>query len=91
MHTNNRLFDDMARLITGAAGAAQGVREEVETLLRAQAERLIADMDLVTREEADVLRDLAANARADAERLEARVAALEERIAALEGKGESAA
>ena len=55
--TSNRLLDDLARLATDALGAAQGVRREAETVVRAQAERLLRDMDLPTREEGDVLRD----------------------------------
>ena len=50
MPPSNRLFDDFARLMTDAAGAAQGVRREAETVIRAQAERLIRDMDIASRE-----------------------------------------
>lgn len=83
--TSNRLLDEFARLVTDAAGAAQGVRREVETVVRGQLERLLKDMDLATREEVDVLRDMAAAARDDNERLGARLAVLETRLAALEG------
>ncbi|SFV17262.1 BMFP domain-containing protein YqiC [Methylobacterium sp. 174MFSha1.1] len=73
----NRLFDDFARLMTDAAGAAQGVRREAETMVKAQVERLLRDMDVATREEVEVLRDLVASLRAQNEALTARVAALE--------------
>ncbi len=77
MPPSNRLFDDFARLMTDAAGAAQGVRREAETVVRAQAERLIRDLDVASREELDVLRDLVTTLRTQNEALAARVAALE--------------
>jgi BMFP domain-containing protein YqiC len=77
MQGSNRLFDDVARIFTDAAGAAQGVRREAETVFKAQVERLIRDMDIASREEVDVLRDLVATLRSRNEALEARVAALE--------------
>ncbi|MFC6789474.1 accessory factor UbiK family protein [Methylobacterium komagatae] len=77
MPPSNRLFDDLARLMTDAAGAAQGVRREAETVVRAQAERLIRDLDVASREELDVLRDLVTSLRTQNEALTARVAALE--------------
>lgn len=73
----NRLFDDFARLMTDAAGAAQGVRREAETMVKAQVERLLRDMDVATREEVEVLRDLVASLRAQNDALTARVVALE--------------
>ena len=75
--TQNRIFDELGRLFTNAAGAAQGVRQEVETVLRGQAERLIADMDLVTREEFEAVRTMAQLAREENEALKARLDALE--------------
>ena len=78
--TSNRFFDEMARLMTDAASVAQGVRREAETVLRSQVERWIAELDLVKREDFDVVRDLASKARAENERLAARVAALEARL-----------
>jgi BMFP domain-containing protein YqiC len=78
---SNRLLDDLARLATGALGAAQGVRREAETVIRAQVERLLRDMDLPTREEVDVLRDMVVAAREENERLAARLQVLEERLA----------
>ncbi|MHC5652551.1 accessory factor UbiK family protein [Stappia sp.] len=73
----NRVLDDLAKLMTDAAGVAQGARREVETMFRAQAERFLGDMDLVKREEFDVVRDMAARALDAVEALEARVAELE--------------
>ncbi|MBE7199362.1 MAG: accessory factor UbiK family protein [Parafilimonas terrae] len=81
MPPSNRLFDDLARLMTDAAGAAQGVRREAETVVRAQVERLIRDLDVASREEVDVLRDLVTTLRTQNEALAARVAALEAKAA----------
>ncbi|WP_243371204.1 accessory factor UbiK family protein [Microvirga solisilvae] len=78
--SSNRIFDELARLATDAAGAAQGVRREVETVVRSQFERLIKDMDVATREEVEVLRELVLATRAENERLEARLKALEEKL-----------
>ncbi|WP_419906061.1 accessory factor UbiK family protein [Hoeflea sp.] len=77
----NRILDDFARLMTDAAGAAQGVRDEVETALRAQAERVLNSMDVVKREEFEAVQEMAARARDDNEALLARVEALEKRLA----------
>ena len=77
MPPSNRLLDDFARLMTDAAGAAQGVRREAGTVMRGQVERLIRDMDIASREEVDVLRDLVATLRTQNEALTARVTALE--------------
>lgn len=73
----NRIFDELAKLMTDAAGAAQGVRREVETAFRAQAERMISSMDLVQREEFEAVREVAVKARAENEKLAARIAELE--------------
>ncbi len=75
--TSNRILDDLARLVTDAAGAAQGVRREVETVARTQIERLLRDMDVVTREEFEAVREMALLAREENDRLSARLAALE--------------
>lgn len=83
MQTTGRLFDDIARVASGAAGALSGVREEVEALVKHRLERMMADMDLVPRDEFEAVKEVAATARAEQEKLEARVAALE---AALSGK-----
>jgi BMFP domain-containing protein YqiC len=80
--TRGRLFDDISRLMTDAAGVAEGAKREVETLARAQLERLMAGMDLVSREEFEAVREMAALARAQNDKLEARIAALEAKLAA---------
>ncbi|QDG76476.1 accessory factor UbiK family protein [Labrenzia sp. PHM005] len=73
----NRLLDDFAKLMTDAAGVAQGARREVETAFRAQAERFMSDMDIVSREEHDAVKEMAARALDKVEELETRLAALE--------------
>jgi hypothetical protein len=80
--TTGRIFDEMARLVNDAAGVAQGVRREAETVMKAQMERFLRDMDLVKREEFEVVKDLAAKAREENEALAARIALLEEKLAA---------
>lgn len=77
MQTRNRILDDLARLAGGAAGTLAGVKEEAEGLVRQRMEKLLTSMDLVAREEFEAVRDMAAKARAEQEKLEARVAALE--------------
>ena len=79
--TQNRVLDEIARMFTNAAGAAQGVRQEVETVIRSQAERLVADLDLVPREEFEVVREMASLAREENEALKARIEALEAALA----------
>ncbi|MBX3598169.1 MAG: accessory factor UbiK family protein [Rhizobiaceae bacterium] len=78
----NRLLDDLAKLMTDAAGAAQGVRREVETAFRAQAERLLNNMDVVQREEFDAVADMARKAREENVKLAARIEALEAQLTA---------
>lgn len=75
--TTNRFMDEIAKLMTDAAGAAQGLKSEVEQLVRAQGERVLNDMDLVQREEFDAVKAMAQKAREENERLEARIEALE--------------
>lgn len=86
----NRILDEFAKLMTDAAGAAQGVRREVETAFRAQAERLLNSMDLVQREEFDAVRDMAVKAREENTRLQARLDTLETRLAEVSGGGVTA-
>jgi BMFP domain-containing protein YqiC len=76
----NRLLDELAKLMTDAAGAAQGVRREVEQAFRAQAERLLNSMEVVQREEFEAVRDMAVKARAENKALTARIEALEAKI-----------
>jgi BMFP domain-containing protein YqiC len=79
--TSNRILDDIARLATDAAGAAQGVRREIETVVKTQIERLLRDLDVVTREEFEAAREMALLAREENDKLAARLAALEARTA----------
>jgi BMFP domain-containing protein YqiC len=78
--TSNRLFDEIGRLMNDAAGAAQGIKREVDTLVRNQAEKFLRDLDLVKREEFEAVKDMARMAREENEALKARLAALEARL-----------
>lgn len=84
MQSQSRFFDDLARVAAGAAGALTGMRGEIEARFRDQLERVLAGMDLVSREEFEAARAMAAKAREEQENLLRRVAALEARVAALE-------
>jgi BMFP domain-containing protein YqiC len=81
----NRILDEFAKLMTDAAGAAQGVRREVETAFRAQAERILNSMDVVQREEFEAVREMAVKAREENVRLAARIEALEAKLAGSAG------
>ena len=85
VQTTNRFFDEVARLMNDAAGVAQGVRREFETLFRTQAEKWLRDLDLVKRDEFEAVKDMARIAREENEVLKARVAALEAALAAKSG------
>lgn len=85
--TSSRFFDEIARLMNDAAGVAQGVRREFDTLFKTQAERWLRDMDLVKREEFEAVKDMARLAREENEALKARLDALEGKA---EGKGRKA-
>jgi BMFP domain-containing protein YqiC len=78
--TTNRFFDEIGRLMNDAAGAAQGVKREVDTVMRSQAERILRDLDVVRREEFDAVKDMARLAREENEALKARIVALEAKI-----------
>ncbi len=77
MQTQSSVFDDLARLMTGAMGMAQGVTDEAKSFMRSQADRFVAEMDLVGRDEFEAAKQMAADARAEADALAKRVAALE--------------
>lgn len=79
--TQTRIFDDLAKLMTNAAGAAQGVRREIDTLIQAQMERVLNNMDLVKRDEFEAVKAMAAKARDENDALSARLAALEAKLA----------
>jgi len=78
--TSNRFLDDIARLMTDAAGAAQGVRREVETIVKSQGERVLNGLDVVRREEFEIVKAMAERAREENEALAARIAALEAKL-----------
>jgi BMFP domain-containing protein YqiC len=78
--TSNRFFDEIGRLMNDAAGAAQGVKREVDTLMRNQAEKILRDLDVVKREEFEAVKDMARLAREENEKLEARISALEAKL-----------
>ncbi len=77
MNTNNRIFDDIGKMMTSVAGVAKGARDEAETAVRGQVERWLADMDLVTRDEFEAVREMAMKAREENEALKKRLDALE--------------
>jgi BMFP domain-containing protein YqiC len=79
--TSSKFFDELAKLMSNAAGAAQGVRKEFDTLFRTQMERAMAGMNVVQREEFEAVREMAAKAREENERLQQRVAELEAKLA----------
>ncbi|MCZ6523125.1 MAG: accessory factor UbiK family protein [Alphaproteobacteria bacterium] len=81
MQTDNRLLDDLAKVASGALGTLQGVKGEVTARLRDQFERVLANLDLVTREEFDAVKAMAAAARSENEALAARLEALEAQLA----------
>jgi BMFP domain-containing protein YqiC len=83
--SSNRIFEGLGRLMTDAAGVADNLKREIDTIVRTQAERILGDLDLVKREEFEAARDLAANARAESERLAQRVASLEDQISSFTG------
>jgi BMFP domain-containing protein YqiC len=85
--TSNRFLDEMARLMNDAAGVAQGVRREFDTLFRSQAERILRELDVVQREEFEAVKEMARLAREENEALKSRIEALEGKLAE---KGEKA-
>jgi BMFP domain-containing protein YqiC len=80
VQTTGRLYDEFARLMNDAAGVAQGVRREFDTVLRTQAERILRDLDMVHREEFEAVKEMARLAREENEALKARIAALETKL-----------
>lgn len=81
MQTDNKLLDDLARVAAGAFGTIFGMRDEMEAQLRQQFERVLSRMDVVSREEFEAVRDMAAKARSEQEAMAARLEALERRLA----------
>jgi len=84
--TTGRFFDELGKLITDAAGAAEGVRKEIDGIVRAQAERVLQGLDVVQREEFEAVKAMAQKAREENERLSERLAVLEAAIERLSGK-----
>jgi BMFP domain-containing protein YqiC len=84
VQTTGRFYDQFARLMNDAAGVAQGMRREVDSVVRSQAERILNDMDMVHREEFEAVKEMARLAREENEALKTRIAGLEARVAALE-------
>jgi BMFP domain-containing protein YqiC len=78
--TTNRFFDEIGRLMNDAAGAAQGMKRELDTVMRSQAERILRDLDIVKREEFEAVKEMARLAREENETLKARIAALEAKL-----------
>ncbi|OYR22077.1 accessory factor UbiK family protein [Brucella thiophenivorans] len=81
---SNRVLDELAKLVTDAAGAAQGVRREVETALRSQSERVLNTLDVVQREDFEAVREMAIKARAENAALLVKIETLEARLAKFE-------
>ena len=79
--TSNPIFDNLAKMMTDAAGAAEGVKREVETVMKGQAERFMNSMDVVKRDEFEVVKAMAQKAREENEALKARIADLEAKLA----------
>lgn len=80
MRTDNRLIDDLTRVASGAFSALSGVREDVEARMREQFEKILSRLDLVTREEFEIVRAMASQARVEQEALAARLALLETKV-----------
>ena len=78
--TSSRFFDELAKLMTNATGAAQSLRKEVDTMVQSQVERVLNNLELVKREELDVVRDMAQKAREENDALAKRLAELEARV-----------
>jgi BMFP domain-containing protein YqiC len=75
--TSSRFFDEIGRLMNDAAGVAQGVRREFDSVFRSQAERILRDLDVVKRDEFEAVKEMARLAREENELLKVRIAALE--------------
>ena len=89
MQTDNRFLDGMAKFLTNAAGAAQAFKAEMETMVKARIEKMIADLEFVSRDEFDAVKAMAAKARAENEKLAARLADLEAKLGMSKPKGKS--
>jgi BMFP domain-containing protein YqiC len=88
MQTENRLLDDLARMANGALNTLSGLREEIESRVRERVERMLADMDMVPREEFEAVRAMAQKARSEQEEMAVRLAELERRMAGMPASGD---
>ena len=86
MQTDNRFFDDMAKMAGGALNALTGLKTEMEAVFRQQIEQFMGNLNLVSREEFEAVQALAAKARDEQEALAARLAAVEAELAAAKAK-----
>jgi len=84
--TTGRFFDELGKLITDAAGAAQGVRKEIESVVRAQAESILRELDVVQREEFEAVKAMAQKAREENDQLKQRIVLIEEVLGELEAE-----
>jgi BMFP domain-containing protein YqiC len=80
MQSKNRIFDDVAKVASGAVSTLTGVRDEIEGVIRQQIERVMSEMDVVPRDEFEAVKAMAAKARAEQDALNVRIAALEEAL-----------
>jgi BMFP domain-containing protein YqiC len=85
MQTENRLFDDLARMANGALNTLTGLRDEIESRVRERVERVLANIDMVPRDEFEAVKAIAQKARTEQEDLTAKVAELERRVSELSG------
>jgi len=90
MQFDSKILDDLARVASGAMGAVAGMRDEAEAQMRQQFERILSRLDVVSREEFEAVREMAANAREEQEAMAVRLAELERRLGAAGGGGEGA-
>ena len=90
MQTRNRVFDDLARVASGAASSVTGLKTEIEGMIRTQVERLMGDRGMVSREEFEVVQAMAAKARTEQEKLTKRLEALEARLGTTGKAGKAA-
>ena len=90
MQTDSHLLDDVARVATGAMGAASGLKGEIDAMIRRRLEAILARMDLVPRDEFDAVKEMAARARSENEELAERLARLEAKLAAGDAAAEEA-
>ncbi|MBX2830281.1 MAG: accessory factor UbiK family protein [Rhodospirillales bacterium] len=91
MQINNRILDDITRVTNSALGTMTGVKGEVDAMIRQQFEKILTGMDLVTREEFDVVHDVAIRAAERIDALEAKITDLEKRLAAADAPAKPAA